>query len=472
MSSNHFDVCVIGGGPGGYVAAIRCAQLGLNVCLVEKENLGGVCLNWGCIPTKALLKSGEVYSMCSRLSEFGINSSSTFSPDIKKMVQRSRDIACKLSGGVSHLMKKNNIKIFSGNGQLIDANTVKVTSADKTENINCKKTIIATGGRAREIPGFEADGDVVWNYRHALVPESLPKSMLIVGSGAIGLEFASFYNAIGVDVTVLESMDRILVHEDEEISLYARKCFEEKGIKFIDNVKLLSCKKIKNGVEVVCEQGGKKHTLNGEKLLMAVGVVANIDNIGLHNVNAGVEGKRIKVSKYCETTTKGIFAIGDVNDKGPFLAHKASHEGIMVAECIASDIKGGKCHDHSINYDFIPACTYTSPQIASIGLTQKQAKEQGINFNVGSFKFNANGKAIAVGEEEGFAKVMFDKDTGELVGAHLIGAEVTEMIHSFSIAKESEITVEALSSSVFPHPTISETVHESILSALNKVIHS
>ncbi|MCP5322490.1 MAG: dihydrolipoyl dehydrogenase [Candidatus Paracaedibacteraceae bacterium] len=459
-----FDLVVIGAGPGGYVAAIRAAQLGLKTAVVEKEHLGGICLNWGCIPTKALLRSAEVYQLFQHANEYGINVSNV-SFDLKKIVERSRNVSNQLAQGVKHLLKKNKVTVFDGIGTLKGSKTVMVKNVDgKTIDLAAKNIIIATGARPRVLPSLEADGKYIWTYKEAMIPETLPKKLLVVGSGAIGSEFASFYNAFGSDVTIVEVMDQILPQEDDEISQRARKAFEAKGIKILTNTTVQSLKVLNNKVEALLKtaEGEQKDTF--DRVITAVGVVGNIENIGLENTKIKTEHSRILTDEFCETNEPGVYAIGDVV-AGPWLAHKASHEGILCAEKIA-----GK-KPHVVNKLNIPGCTYTSPQIASIGLTEKKAKELGYELNIGRFSAIGNGKSIALGEMDGFVKTIFDKKTGELLGAHLIGPEVTEMIQGFGVAKTLETTESELMHTIFAHPTLSEMIHESVLDAYGRAIH-
>lgn len=459
-----FDLIVIGAGPGGYVAAIRAAQLGLKTAIVEKEHLGGICLNWGCIPTKALLRSAEVYHLVQHANEYGINVSN-ISFDLKKIVERSRKVSSQLAQGVKHLLKKNKVTVFDGFATLNGSKNVVVKNVDgKTANLTAKNIIIATGARPRVLPGLEADGKYIWTYKEAMIPETLPKKLLVVGSGAIGSEFASFYNAFGSDVTIVEVMDQILPQEDDEISQRARKAFEVKGIKILTNTTVQSLKVLNNKVETILKtaEGEQKSTF--DKVITAVGVVGNIESIGLETTKIKTEHSRIVTNEFCETNEPGIYAIGDVV-AGPWLAHKASHEGILCAEKIA-----GK-KPHIVNKLNIPGCTYTSPQIASIGLTEKKAKDLGYELNIGRFSALGNGKSIALGEMDGFIKTIFDKKTGELLGAHLIGPEVTEMIQGFGIAKTLETTETELMHTIFAHPTLSEMIHESVLDAYGRAIH-
>jgi dihydrolipoamide dehydrogenase len=458
-----FDVIVIGGGPGGYVAAIRASQLGLKTAVVEKEHLGGICLNWGCIPTKALLKSAELLEKIKHADEFGIN---VVKPnfDIEKIVARSRDVSSKLVGGIKGLLKKNKVTVFEGVAKIINPKLVSVASKDQNTSLEAKNIIIATGARARVLDGFEPNGKNIWTYREALVPKSVPKSMIIVGSGAIGIEFASFYNALGVKVTVLEAASRILPVEDIEISNLAKKAFESKGIVFYTGVKLKKQTGDASELKLEFMSAEKESSLNTEVLLMAVGVVANTENIGLENTKVKLDNAHIVTNSFTQTAEANIYAIGDVAS-APWLAHKASHEGVIAAEHIA-----GK-NPHKINKLNIPGCTYSSPQIASVGLTEEAAIASGYQLKIGRFPFYANGKALILGDSDGLIKTIFDAKTGELLGAHMIGAEVTELIQGFCIAKTMEATEEDLMHTIFAHPTLSEMMHESVLDAYGRVIH-
>lgn len=471
IETKKFDVCVIGAGPGGYVAAIRAAQLGLKVGIVEANHLGGICLNWGCIPTKALLKSSEVNHLLHNLDSFGF-SAEKIKFDFAKVVERSRAVSKKLSSGIAGLMKKNKIEVVDGFAKFLDSKKISVSKDGKeVVQIDATYFIIATGARARVIPGMEPDGENIWTYREAMTPKALPKSLLVVGSGAIGSEFASFYRNMGAEVTLIEMAENILPVEDDEISKLARKSFEKQGIKVITSAALKSLKKGKNSVTATVEVGGKAEELTAEKVIMAVGIVANIENLGLEKTKVKSDKGRIVANGYLETADANIFAIGDVVG-APWLAHKASHEGTIAAEKIAS--KMGKYDAkkvHQIKVENIPGCTYSMPQIASVGLTEKKALAAGKKIKVGRFPYMANGKAIAAGETEGLIKVIFDEKTGELLGAHLIGAEVTEMIQGYVIAKQAELTEEDLMHTIFAHPTMSEMMHEAVLDAYGKVIH-
>lgn len=466
-----FDVCVIGAGPGGYVAAIRAAQLGLKVGIVEANHLGGICLNWGCIPTKALLKSSEVNHLLHNLDSFGF-SAEKIQFDFAKVVERSRAVSKRLSSGIAGLMKKNKIEVIDGFAKFLDAKKISVTKdGQEVEQVEATYFIIATGARARVIPGMEPDGENIWTYREAMTPKALPKSLLVVGSGAIGSEFASFYKNMGAQVTLIEMAENILPVEDEEISKLARKSFEKQGIKVVTSAALKTLKKGKGSVTATVEIGGKVEEFTAEKVIMAVGIVANIENIGLEKTKVKQDKGRLVANGYLETAEANIFAIGDVVG-APWLAHKASHEGSIAAEKIASKLgKYDAKKVHPIKVENIPGCTYSMPQIASVGLTEKKALAAGKKIKVGRFPYMANGKAIAAGETEGLIKVIFDEKTGELLGAHLIGAEVTEMIQGYVIAKQAELTEEDLMHTIFAHPTMSEMMHEAVLDAYGKVIH-
>ena len=469
MKNSEYDLIVLGGGPGGYVAAIRGAQLGMKVILIEGEHLGGICLNWGCIPTKALLRSSEVHHIVKNLDEFGF-SAKEISFDISKVVKRSRNIAKQLSNGVQHLLKKNKVELLNGFGKILAKNgqlrNVEVKDKNgKVVHVAGKNVIIATGARARSLPNIEPDGNAIWTYREAMVPSALPKSLLIIGSGAIGVEFASFYNDMGVDVTLVEVLDRILPVEDHEISTFAKKTFIKQGIKIKTSSKVLDIKKVAKGIDVSIDANGVVDSLKVDKVILAVGIIANTEGIGLEETKIKTERGHIKIDQWCETDEPGIFAIGDVTG-GPWLAHKASHEGVVCVEKIAG-IKGA----HPLNMQNIPGCTYSRPQIASVGMTQTEAESDGYEVKIGKFPFVGNGKAIALGEMEGFVKTIFDNKTGELLGAHMIGAEVTEMIQGYTVARTLETTEAELLGTVFPHPTLSEMMHESVLDAYGRAIH-
>jgi dihydrolipoamide dehydrogenase len=464
MAAQSFDVIVIGAGPGGYVAAIRASQLGHKVAIVEREHLGGICLNWGCIPTKALLRSAEVFHLMHRAKEFGLKADG-IGYDLPAVVARSRAVAKQLSGGIGHLMKKNKVTVFMGAATLPRKGTVSVKTDKGTEELTAKSIILATGARARELPGLEADGDLVWSYKHALVATRMPKKLLVIGSGAIGIEFASFFNTLGADTTVVEVMDRILPVEDAEISAFAKKSFVKQGMKILEKaaVKKLD-RKPGVGVTAHIEQDGKVTTQEFDTVISAVGIVGNVENLGLEALGVKIDRTHVVTDEYCRTGVEGLYAIGDIAG-APWLAHKASHEGVMVAELIA----GG--HPHPIKPNSIAGCTYCHPQVASVGLTEAKAKEAGYTVKVGRFPFIGNGKAIALGEQEGMVKTVFDARTGELLGAHMVGAEVTELIQGYVVGRTLETTEEDLMNTVFPHPTLSEMMHEAVLDAYGRALH-
>ncbi|MFZ1470851.1 MAG: dihydrolipoyl dehydrogenase [Paracoccaceae bacterium] len=464
MADQSFDLVVIGAGPGGYVAAIRAAQLGQKVCIVERENLGGICLNWGCIPTKALLRSAEVFHLMHRAKEFGLGATG-ISYDLPAVVARSRGVAKQLSGGIGHLMKKNKITVIMGAATLPKMGTVSVKTDKGTDTLTAKHIVLATGARARELPGLEADGDLVWSYRHALVATRMPKKLLVIGSGAIGIEFASFFNTLGADTTVVEVMDRILPVEDVEIATFAKKSFVKQGMKILEKagVKKLD-RKPGVGVTAHIEQDGKVTTHDFDTVISAVGIVGNVEDLGLEALGVKIDRTHVVTDEFCRTGVPGLYAIGDIAG-APWLAHKASHEGVMVAELIA----GG--HPHPIKPGSIAGCTYCHPQIASVGMTEAKAKEAGFTVKVGRFPFIGNGKAIALGESEGLIKTVFDAKTGELLGAHMVGAEVTELIQGYIIGRTLETTEEDLMNTVFPHPTLSEMMHEAVLDAYGRALH-
>lgn len=462
MSSKSFDLVIIGSGPGGYVAAIRAAQLGLNVGLVERENLGGICLNWGCIPTKALLRSSEIYHQMERAKEFGL-SADKIGFDLKEIVKRSRGVASQMAAGVKGLMKKNKVTVIMGEATLRNGKVIVKTDAG-TEELTAKNTILATGARARDLPGLEADGDRVWSYRHALDPKHMPKKLLVIGSGAIGIEFASFYNTLGAETTVVEVMDRVLPVEDKEISAFAKKRFVKQGMNIMEKATVKQLDRGKDSVTAHIEVGGKVEKQTFDTVISAVGIVGNVENLGLVEAGVKVDRTHVVTDEYCRTGVPGLFAIGDIAG-APWLAHKASHEGVMVAELIAGlDV-------HAIKPESIAGCTYCNPQVASVGYTEDKAKELGYDVKVGKFPFVGNGKAVALGEAQGLVKTVFDAKTGELLGAHMVGAEVTELIQGYVIGRTLETTEEELMNTVFPHPTLSEMMHESVLSAYGRAIH-
>ena len=463
MADNVYDVIVIGAGPGGYVAAIRAAQLGLKTIVVEREHMGGICLNWGCIPTKAMLRSSEVYHLMQRAKEFGL-SAQGIDYDLDAVVARSRAIAKQLNGGVSHLLKKNKVTALMGAATITAPGQVLVKTAKGDETLSAKHIIIATGARARELPGLDGDGDLVWTYKTALTPPHMPKKLLVIGSGAIGIEFANFYNTLGVDTTVVEVMDRVMPVEDAEISAFAQKAFEKQGMKIRTKTMVKQLDRGQGSVTAHIEQNGKVTTEVFDTVISAVGIVGNVENLGLEALGVEVDRTHITTDAYCRTAVAGVYAIGDVAG-APWLAHKASHEGVMVAEMIA----GGT--PHPVKPESIAGCTYCTPQVASVGHTEAQAKEAGYDVRVGRFPFIGNGKAIALGEAEGMVKTVFDAKTGELLGAHMIGAEVTELIQGYVVGRQLETTEEDLMQTVFPHPTLSEMMHESVLDAWDRAIH-
>lgn len=465
MSDTSFDLVVIGTGPGGYVAAIRAAQLGLKTAVVEREHFGGICLNWGCIPTKALLRTAEVYRNIQHATSYGIKVEKA-SVDLEATVKRSRQVAAQLSGGISGLLKKNKVAVFEGQGKLAGSGKVSVEKNGKSTTLSAKHIILATGARARTLPGLEPDGKFVWSYKEALVPDTTPKKLLVVGSGAIGIEFASFFNELGSDVTVVEVMDRVLPVEDAEISAFAERAFKKQGMTIKKGTTVTELKKSATSVTASFKDGkGKVTTDSFDRVIMAVGIVGNVENLGLEGTKVKVDRTHIEVDEFSRTGEAGVYAIGDLTGP-PWLAHKASHEGVICVEKIA-----GVKDVHPLNTSNIPGCTYCHPQVASVGLTEEAAKAAGHDVKVGRFPFIGNGKAIALGEPEGLIKSIFDAKTGELLGAHMIGAEVTELIQGFGIAKTLETTELELMHTVFPHPTLSEMMHESVLDAFDKVIH-
>ncbi|EIE51403.1 dihydrolipoamide dehydrogenase [Citreicella sp. 357] len=463
MASQSFDMIVIGAGPGGYVAAIRGAQLGLKVACVEREHMGGICLNWGCIPTKALLRSSEIYHFMHRAKDYGL-SAEKIGFDLDAVVKRSRGVAKQLNSGVTHLLKKNKVTAIMGDATITAKGRVTVKTETGSEELTAKAIVVATGARARELPGLEADGDLVWTYKHALVPKRMPKKLLVIGSGAIGIEFASFYNTLGADTTVVEVMDRVLPVEDEEISKFAKKQFEKQGMKIREKTMVKKLDRDNGKITAHIEAGGKTTTEDFDTVISAVGIVGNTEGLNLEGVGVKVERSHVVVDAHCRTGVDGIYAIGDIAG-APWLAHKASHEGVMVAELIA----GG--HPHEVDPDSIAGCTYCHPQVASVGMTEAHAKEAGYNIKVGRFPFIGNGKAIALGEPEGLVKTVFDAKTGALLGAHMVGAEVTELIQGYVVGRQLETTEEDLMNAVFPHPTLSEMMHESVLDAWDRAIH-
>ncbi|MCF8472809.1 MAG: dihydrolipoyl dehydrogenase [Sphingomonadaceae bacterium] len=462
---SNYDLIVLGSGPGGYVAAIRAAQLGLNVAIVERENLGGICLNWGCIPTKALLRSAEIYHYMQHAGDYGLTAAN-ISADIDAVVKRSRGVAKQLNQGVTHLMKKNKITVHMGDGKLTAPGKLTVTNDGKTEELTAKNIIIATGARARDLPKAKADGKRIWTYRHAMVPTEMPTKLLVIGSGAIGIEFASFYNDMGAKVTVVEMMDRIVPVEDADVSAFLEKALKKQGMDIRTSARVGSVTSSETNVTVeIKAKDGSVTTEEFSHVIVAIGILPNVENIGLEDL--GIEPDKrfhIKTDPMGRTNVPGIWAIGDVTAP-PWLAHKASHEGVIAAEAIA----GG--NPHAMDPMNIPGCTYCHPQVASVGLTEAKAKEAGYDVKVGNFPFLGNGKAIALGEAEGFIKTVFDAKTGELLGAHMVGAEVTELIQGYTIGKTAELVEADFMHTVFPHPTLSEMMHESVLGAYGKMLH-
>jgi dihydrolipoamide dehydrogenase len=478
MADNNFDVLIIGAGPGGYVTAIRAAQLGFKTAIIEREHLGGICLNWGCIPTKALLRSAEIYHYMKHAENYGL-SAKDITYDASKVVARSRGVSGRLNMGVNGLLKKNKVQIIWGEAKVTKPGEVVVADMKKAAvqpqspipkgtlgagTYSAKHIIIATGARPRVLPGLEHDGKLVWSYFEAMVPKEMPKSLLVVGSGAIGIEFASFYNAMGVDVTVVEIMDQIMPVEDTEISKTAQKLLEKQGIKFRLSAKVAKLDKKSDSVTATIEAAGKSEQITVDRVIAATGVVGNIENLGLESLGVKTDKGCVVTDGYGNTSVKGIYAIGDVAGP-PMLAHKAEHEGVICIE----KIKG--LDAHPMKKEQIPGCTYCHPQVASVGLTEAKAKAAGYELKIGKFPFLANGKAIALGEDQGLIKTIFDAKTGRLIGAHMVGAEVTELIQGFVVAMGLETTEEELMHTVFPHPTLSEMMHESVLDAYGRVIH-
>ena len=472
MSVQKFDTVVVGGGPGGYVAAIRSAQLGMKTAVIEREHLGGICLNWGCIPTKALLRSAEVYHNMKHAADYGLSADGV-SFDLQKVVKRSRGVASQLSGGIGHLMKKNKITVIEGAAKLAGAGKLVVEKdGKKVADVEGANIVLATGARARELPHLKADGKLVWTYKHALVPDDMPKSVLVIGSGAIGIEFASFYNELGADVTVVEMMDRVMPVEDEEISAFAEKSFKAQGMNILTNATVEKLEKGSNSVAcTVKTKDNKTQAITVDRVILAIGITGNVEDLGLEEAGVKIDRGHVVTDEWGFTGVKGLYAIGDLTG-APWLAHKASHEGVIVAEKIAQDAGNKEIKDlHPLDKGNIPGCTYCRPQVASVGLTEAKAKEQGYKVRVGRFPFMGNGKAIALGEPEGLVKTIFDDKTGELLGAHMVGAEVTEMIQGYTISRTLETTEAELMHTVFPHPTLSEMMHESVLDAYGKALH-
>jgi dihydrolipoamide dehydrogenase len=461
---SDYDLIVLGSGPGGYVAAIRAAQLGLKTAIVERENLGGICLNWGCIPTKALLRSAEIYHYMQHAGDYGLTAAN-ISADIDAVVKRSRGVAKQLNQGVTHLMKKNKITVHMGDGKLAAANKLNVTKDGKSEELTAKNIILATGARARDLPFAPADGKRIWTYRHAMVPPEMPKKLLVIGSGAIGIEFASFYNDMGAEVTVVEMLDRIVPVEDADVSTFLEKALKKQGMTIMTGAGVEELKATATGVSAKIKgKDGKVTPSEFTHCIVAIGIVPNTENIGLEALGVAMDRGFLKTDPMCRTNVPGLWAIGDITAP-PWLAHKASHEGVIAAEAIA----GG--HPHAMDPLNIPGCTYCHPQVASVGMTESKAKEAGYDVKVGNFPFLGNGKAIALGEAEGFIKTVFDAKTGELLGAHMVGAEVTELIQGYTIGKTAELVEADFMHTVFPHPTLSEMMHESVLGAYGKIIH-
>ncbi len=478
--AESYDVIIIGAGPGGYVAAIRSAQLGLKTAIVEREHLAGICSNWGCIPTKALLRSAEIMHYAEHAKDYGLTIEGKISADLKAVVERSRGIAARMNGGVGILMKKNKVDVIWGEAKITKPGEIVVSKTTKKPmepqvpppkntkgegTYAAKHIIIATGARPRALPGIEPDGKLIWTYFEAMTPPQMPKSLIVMGSGAIGIEFASFYRTMGVDVTVVELMPNVMPVEDAEISKFAQKRFEKQGMKFILEAKVTKVEKGANSVTAHVEtKDGKVEKLTADRLISAVGVQANIENIGLEAVGVATERGVVKIDDYCRTSVPGIYAIGDVAGP-PMLAHKAEHEGVVCVEKIAG------LHPHPLDRLLVPGCTYCNPQVASVGLTEAKAKERGYDIRVGRFPFVANGKAVALGEDQGLVKTVFDKKTGQLLGAHMVGAEVTELIQGFVVAMNLETTEEELMHTIFPHPTLSETMKESVLDAYGQALN-
>ena len=459
-----FDLIVIGGGPGGYVAAIRAAQLGMTAAVVEREHLGGICLNWGCIPTKALLRAAELRHSIDEMKDFGITINGEISIDLPAVVKRSRKVAGRLSMGVRHLLKKNKVPVFEAEAKLgAKQGDQCIVTLSSGESLSAKHVIIATGARARSLPGIEVDGKTILTYREAMVPETMPRSLLIIGSGAIGSEFASFYHDMGVEVTLIEAMDRILPVEDEEISAFVQKAFTKRGINILTGVKMASLKS--DGKTVTASFDGNQAVVTADRAILAVGITGNSENLGLEDTAVKVDRGHIVTNEWAATDEPGVYAIGDVTGP-PWLAHKASHEGILCVEKIA-----GLKDAHPIGAGAVPGCTYCRPQVASVGMTEAAAKAAGLKVKIGRFPFAGNGKAIALGDDQGMIKTIFDEKTGELLGAHMVGPEVTELIQGYAIARTLEATEAELIQTIFPHPTLSEAMHESVLDAFDRAIH-
>jgi dihydrolipoamide dehydrogenase len=469
--ADTYDLIVLGSGPGGYVAAIRASQLGLKTAIVERENLGGICLNWGCIPTKALLRSAEVYHQIQNAATYGLSADKP-GFDLAKVIARSRAVAKQLNQGVTHLMKKNKIAVYMGEGKLAGPGKLSVTAADgKTNELAAKHVIVATGARARELPFAKASGKRIWTYRHAMTPPDMPSALLVIGSGAIGIEFASFYADLGATVTVVEMLDRIVPVEDAEVSEQLAKSLKKQGLTILTGAGVESLSEDGAGVAAKIKTAdGKAAEQRFSHAIVAVGIVPNTENIGLEALGVTMDRGFLKTDPMCRTNVSGIWAIGDITAP-PWLAHKASHEGVIAAEAIARELGNADVHPHAMDPKNIPGCTYCRPQVASVGLTEAAAKAAGHDVKTGKFPFIGNGKAIALGETDGFVKTVFDAKTGELLGAHMIGAEVTELIQGYTIGKTAELVEDDFIASVFPHPTLSEMMHESVLAAFGRVIH-
>jgi dihydrolipoamide dehydrogenase len=464
MADTNYDLIVLGSGPGGYVAAIRAAQLGLKTAIVERENLGGICLNWGCIPTKALLRSAEIYHYMQHAGDYGLIAQQ-ISADIDAVVKRSRGVAKQLSQGVAFLMKKHKITVHMGEGKLTAPGKLEVKGEKGTESLSAKNIIVATGARARDLPFAPSDGKRIWTYRHALVPPEMPKKLLVIGSGAIGIEFASFYKDMGAEVTVVEMLDRLVPVEDADVSAFLEKQLKKQGMTIFTGAGVEELKATATGVSAKIKgKDGKVESAEFSHAIVAIGIVPNTENIGLEALGVKTTKGHIDTDAMCRTNVPGIWAIGDVTAP-PWLAHKAMHESVISVEAIAGN------HPHAMDVRNIPGCTYCRPQIASVGLTEAKAKELGYEVKAGTFPFIGNGKAIALGEAEGFTKTVFDAKTGELLGAHMIGAEVTELIQGYTIGKTAELVEDDFIGTVFPHPTLSETMHEGVLAAFGRPLH-
>jgi dihydrolipoamide dehydrogenase len=465
-----YDVIVLGSGPGGYVAAIRAAQLGLKTAIVERELLGGICLNWGCIPTKALLRSAEVFHYMQHAKDYGLIAKQ-IEADLEAVVKRSRGVAKQLNAGVTHLMRKNKIDVHMGEGTLTGPGKLEVKGEKGTETLAARHIIVATGARARDLPFAPADGKRVWTYRHAMTPPEMPTRLLVIGSGAIGIEFASFYSDMGAEVTVVEMLDRVVPVEDADVSAFLERALTKQGMTIKTGAGVEELKVGPKGVSArIKGKDGKAEEAEFSHVIVAIGIVPNTENIGLEKLGVKLERGIIQIDDYGRTGAKGVWAIGDCTP-GPWLAHKASHEGVTAAEAIARELGNQDVDPHPLDRRNIPGCTYCRPQIASVGLTEARAKEAGYTVKTGTFPFIGNGKAIALGEAEGFTKTVFDAKTGELLGAHMVGAEVTEMIQGFTVGKTLETTEAELINTIFPHPTISESMHESVLAAFGRALH-